>query len=81
MGQYIGYATKKLPYDWKAIFGFFFKYTKDSKLGKMCSEGCIAPEVVYRGLTHINPSHQSPQDFVKIIESLGAKCVLKSKVD
>jgi len=81
MGQYIGYAIKKIPYDWKAIFGFLFKYKKDSRKGKMCSEGCITPFVEFRKLTNMNPSHQSPQDFIKIIESFGGKNVLTSKVD
>lgn len=69
---FMDWADQKLPYDWWGILGFVTKGNKESSKGKFCSEGCIEPLVDVFNLTTITPSHISPEQFVNLVEAMGA---------
>lgn len=73
MNQYNKWAREKQSYDWRGIIGFVFKFVRDAKKGRFCSEGAIEPLAREMDWNRITPSHISPQNFVEIIQAAGAK--------
>ena len=66
-------CARKEPYDHKAIYGHFWKFSKERKGKSICCGLAIAPVKLQRLLTELRPDHTNPQTFIELIQAMGAE--------
>lgn len=66
-------ARYDYKYDWRALFGFFFRWKSKPNDKFICSEGCCTALKRWRKWNAVNPAYVSPDMFRMLLQAAGAK--------